>query len=54
VYVGVIHHISDPEGFEAAEERALEAGLPEGSSSERRWAGCRRLRVQGGERTSDS
>jgi hypothetical protein len=32
VYVGVIHHISDPEGFEAAEQRALEAGLPEGIS----------------------
>ena len=28
VYVGVIHHISDPESFEAAEERALKAGLP--------------------------
>jgi hypothetical protein len=32
VYVGVIHHISDPQSFEAAEERALEAGLPEGFS----------------------
>jgi hypothetical protein len=32
VYVGVIHHISDPERFEAAEQRALEAGLPEGIS----------------------
>ena len=32
VYVGVVHHISDPEGFEAAEQRALEAGLPESVS----------------------
>jgi hypothetical protein len=32
VYVGVIHHISDPQRFEAAEQRALEAGLPEGIS----------------------
>ena len=32
MYVGVIHHIPDPEGFEAAEQRALEAGLPEGFS----------------------
>lgn len=32
VYVGVIHRISDPEAFEAAEQRALEAGLPEGIS----------------------
>ncbi len=32
MYVGVVHHISDPEGFEAAEQRALEAGLPEGIS----------------------
>ena len=32
MYVGVIHHISDPERFEEAEERALEAGLPEGFS----------------------
>jgi hypothetical protein len=29
VHVGVIHHISDSENFEAAEQRALEAGLPE-------------------------
>ena len=28
MFVSVIHHISDPEGFEAAEQRALEAGLP--------------------------
>ena len=32
MHVGVIHHISDPERFEAAEQRALEAGLPEGFS----------------------
>src|SRR3712207_8255044 len=32
VHVGVIHRISDPERFEAAEQRALEAGLPEGFS----------------------
>ena len=32
VYVGVIHHISNPSGFEAAEQRALEEGLPEGIS----------------------
>jgi hypothetical protein len=32
MYVGVIHRISDPEAFEAAEQRALEAGLPEGIS----------------------
>jgi hypothetical protein len=30
MYVGVIHRISDPEGFEAAEQKALETGLPEG------------------------
>ena len=28
MYVGVIHHISDPEGFQAAEDKALEQGLP--------------------------
>ena len=32
MYVGVIHRISDPEAFEAAEQRALEAGLPQGVS----------------------
>jgi hypothetical protein len=32
VHVGVIHRISDPQRFEAAEQRALEAGLPEGFS----------------------
>ncbi len=32
MYVGVIHRISDPEAFEAAEQRALGAGLPEGIS----------------------
>ena len=28
MFVTVIHHINDPEGFEAAEERAMAAGLP--------------------------
>ena len=28
MFVTVIHHIHDPEGFEAAEAKALEAGLP--------------------------
>lgn len=28
MFVTVIHHISDPEGFQAAEAKALEAGLP--------------------------
>ena len=32
MHVGVIHRISDPEGFEAAEHKALERGLPEGIS----------------------
>ena len=32
MYVGVIHRISDPQRFEAAEQRALEEGLPEGLS----------------------
>jgi hypothetical protein len=30
MFVSVIHHIDDPAGFEAAEERALAAGLPAG------------------------
>jgi hypothetical protein len=30
MHVGVIHHIADAQGFEEAEQRALEAGLPEG------------------------
>jgi hypothetical protein len=30
MHVGVIHRISDPEEFEQAEQKALEAGLPEG------------------------
>jgi hypothetical protein len=30
VFVTVIHRIHDPEGFQAAEARALEAGLPQG------------------------
>jgi hypothetical protein len=29
MHVGVIHRISDPEGFQAAEQKALEAGLPD-------------------------
>jgi hypothetical protein len=28
IFVMVIHHIHDPEGFQAAEAKALEAGLP--------------------------
>jgi len=28
MFVTVIHHIHDPEGFQAAEDRALAAGLP--------------------------
>ena len=28
MFVTVLHHINDREGFEAAEQRALEAGLP--------------------------
>jgi hypothetical protein len=30
MFVTVLHHIHDPEGFVAAEEKALEAGLPPG------------------------
>ncbi len=30
MHVGVIHRISDPEAFQQAEQKALEAGLPEG------------------------
>lgn len=30
MFVTVLHHINDPEGFVAAEEKALEAGLPPG------------------------
>lgn len=30
MFVGVIHRIHDPEGFEAAEAKALVAGLPAG------------------------
>ena len=29
MHVGVIHRISDPEGFQEAEQKALEAGLPD-------------------------
>jgi hypothetical protein len=32
MYVGVHHHVSDPEGFRAAEQKSLEEGLPEGIS----------------------
>lgn len=28
MFVTVLHHITDPEGFEAAEAKAIEAGLP--------------------------
>jgi len=28
MFVTVLHHIHDPEGFTAAEQRALDAGLP--------------------------
>jgi hypothetical protein len=30
MFVTVLHHIHDPEGFEAAEQKALEGGLPSG------------------------
>jgi hypothetical protein len=30
--VSVIHRISDPEGFQQAEQQAMDAGLPEGFS----------------------
>ncbi|MEO7370815.1 MAG: hypothetical protein ABIZ69_08135 [Ilumatobacteraceae bacterium] len=30
MFVTVLHHIHDPHGFEAAEQKALEAGLPAG------------------------
>ena len=30
MHVCVIHRISDPEAFEQAEQKALEAGLPDG------------------------
>jgi hypothetical protein len=32
MYVGVIHHVSDPEGFQRAEDEAIAAGLPDGIS----------------------
>jgi hypothetical protein len=32
MFVTVLHHIHDPERFEAAEQQALEAGLPSGVS----------------------
>lgn len=30
MYIGVIHRINDPDGFQAAEAKAVEAGLPSG------------------------
>ena len=30
MHVAVIHRISDPEGFQQAEQQAMVAGLPEG------------------------
>jgi len=30
MFVGVIHHIHDPEGFQASEAKARATGLPEG------------------------
>ena len=30
MFVTVLHHIHDPDGFEAAEQKALEWGLPPG------------------------
>jgi hypothetical protein len=30
MHVGVIHRIHDPKGFEAAEDKAMAAGLPSG------------------------
>jgi hypothetical protein len=30
MHVGVIHRISDPEGFQRAEQEAIAAGLPDG------------------------
>ncbi len=32
MHVGVIHRISDPEAFQQAEQKALDAGLPDGFS----------------------
>jgi hypothetical protein len=32
VFVTVIHRIHDPEGFKAAEARALQTGLPNGTT----------------------
>ena len=31
-YVGIVHHITDLDGFQAAEANAMAAGLPEGFS----------------------
>jgi hypothetical protein len=33
MYIGVIHRISDPKGFQEAEAAAMEQGLPEGFDS---------------------
>ena len=30
MFVGAIHRIHDPKGFQAAEDKAMEAGLPQG------------------------
>ena len=30
MFATVLHHIHDPKGFDAAEQKALEAGLPSG------------------------
>ena len=30
MFVTVLHHIHDPKGFDAAEQKALEAGFPPG------------------------
>ena len=30
MHVAVIHRVSDPEGFQQAEQQAMDAGLPEG------------------------
>ena len=32
MYVGAIHRVSDPEGFQKAEDEAIAAGLPDGFS----------------------
>ena len=37
MFVTVIHRIHDPEGFQAAEAKALEAGLPSGVALPSAW-----------------